>query len=366
MTSFEHHPIKVFTPSYADAANSNAQNLTVKEIVARLPEEFHVTMLCEGDPDPRLQLRRHTRFFRWSAHGNTLRLLPHCLLPPPDIYFFPRTGPLDRVFFDLKKGLRLKTALISYIVTVMNEATATGMIARSIHEGDVVFGNSRYVSDSIRQIAGVRTETIYDGVDRRFYFAPQTKTENRIPIVLYAGSFQPDKRAEFVIHEAARLPQVDFRLAGKGETEKPCRDLARKFGCSNVTFLGHLSSQRLGEEMRHADVFFFPSIVEGNPQVLLQASACGLPCVAMDFYHSDYVVHGKTGFLAGSDAELSACLERLLADAGLRWSFGAAAADQAMQFNWDDIARKWADVFRHAVEKRRVCVGSRHLGQEAS
>lgn len=366
MTNLDHHPIRVFTPSYADAENSNAQNLTVKEIVARLPEEFHVTMLCEGDPDPRLHARRHTRFFRWSAHGNTLRLLPHCLLPPPDIYFFPRTGPLDRVFFDLKKRLRLKTALISYIVTVMNETTATGMIARSVHEGDVVFGNSRRVSDSIRQVLGVGAGVIYDGVDRRFYFPLLKKTENKIPIVLYAGSFQPDKRAEFVIHEAARLPHIDFRLAGKGETEKHCRDLARQFGCSNVTFLGHLSSQRLGEEMRNADVFFFPSVVEGNPQVLLQASASGLPCAAMNFYHTDYVVHEKTGFLAGSDAELSACLNRLLADADLRRSFSAAAADRAMQFNWDDIARQWADVFRHAVEKHRVCVESRHLRQEAS
>ncbi len=46
------------------------------------------------------------------------------------------------------------------------------------------------------------------------------------------------------------------------------RDLAVKLGCQNVEFLGHLTQTQLGEQMRCADIFFFPSIVEGHPQVL--------------------------------------------------------------------------------------------------
>jgi L-malate glycosyltransferase len=364
MTSAEPRPIKVFTPSYADAANTNAQNLTVKEIVARLPQEFHVTMLCEDDPDPRLQARKHTQFFRWSSHGNTLRLLRQCLLPPPDIYFFPRTGPLDRVFFNLKKRLKLKTELIAYIVTAMNEITATGLIARSIQEGNAVFGNSKFVSETIRRVLGIHAGTIYDGVDPRCYFPRAVKTENKILTVLYAGSFRPYKRAEVVIREAERLPNVNFRLAGKGEAEKHCSELAQQFRCSNVTFLGHLSSAGLGQEMRSADIFLFPSVVEGNPQVLLQASACGLPCVAMELYHSDYVINGKTGFLARSDADLSASLDRLLADADLRRSFAAAAVEHSLQFNWDDIASQWAAVFRKAVRERHLRYGQQDFKQD--
>ncbi len=365
MTSFEQRPIKVFTPSYADDTNTNAQNLTVKEIVARLPEDFHVTMLCESDPDPRLKLRRHTRFFRWWAHGNTLRLLPHCLLRPPDIYFFPRIGPLDRMFFNLRNRFRLKSTLISYVVTDVNIARATEMIARSVQEGDIVFGNSKHVSDSIWHSFGVRASTIYDGVDCRYFFPPETRAGRKISTVLYAGAFQPDKRVDFVIREAARLPHVNFRLAGKGVTEKSCHALALQLGCLNIKFLGHLSSRRLGEEMREADVFLFPSIVEGNPQVLLQASACGLPCVAMDCYHSEYVLDGRTGFQARSDEELSARLDCLLADAGLRHAFGAAAAAHATRFDWDDIARQWAEVFRDAIEERFARVRSGQLRHEA-
>jgi glycosyltransferase involved in cell wall biosynthesis len=349
-------PITIFTPSHAGAENTNAQNLTVKEIMARLPEDqFHVTMLCDGDvPDPRLSARRNTRLVQWTKRGNTLRLLRHCLFPPPDIYFFPRTGPLDRAFFELRKRMGLRTAVITYIVMAMSEMTGRGLIGQSVMEGDMVFGNSKHVVETIHQMFGVEASPIYDGIDRRYYFPSPERAPNTAPVVLYAGSLQPRKRVELVIREAARLPGLQFRIAGKGETEEACRDLAQQLGCGNVSFLGHLSPGKLGEEMRKVDIFFFPSILEGNPQVLLQASACGLPCIAMDLYHSDYVVNGKTGFLVAADLDLSRCLGLLAGDSTLRRSFGVAAARHASQFDWNDIAQQWAAVFQEAVARRQL------------
>jgi glycosyltransferase involved in cell wall biosynthesis len=355
MIASKSRPLTIFTPSFAGVSNTNAQNLTVKEIIARLPEDrFYVTMLSEGDdPDPRLIARPNTRLLAWTKHGNTLRLLKHCLFPPPDIYFFPRTGPLDRLFFDARKRLGLKTALITYIVMAMDPFTGGGMIGRSVTEGDVVFANSVHVAETVRRMFGVHATPIYDGVDRRYFFPPEDRAENATPIVLYAGSFQPRKRVELVIQNAARFPRLKFHLAGKGETEHSCRELARQLGCNNVSFPGHLTPQKLGQEMRKADIFFFPSILEGNPQVLLQAGACGLPCIAMDLYHSDYVVNGSTGFLVKSDTELSEKLEQVSSNVGLRRSLGSAAARHASHFDWDKIAEQWAAIFEEAVEQRQ-------------
>jgi len=105
--------------------------------------------------------------------------------------------------------------------------------------------------------------------------------------------------------------------------------------------------------MRQADIFFFPSILEGHPQVLGQAAACGLPCVAMNIYRPEYVVHGKTGYLADSDSELGEALARLLAQPALRNSMGEAAALHSKGFNWDGITLKWAEGFAEAIAKRR-------------
>jgi glycosyltransferase involved in cell wall biosynthesis len=352
MTHLGARPITIFTPSDAAAANSNAQNLTVKEVVARLPDKFHITMLCEGDADPRLQSRANTRLIKWTKRGNTFRLLRHCLFPSPDIYFFPRIGPLDRIFFDLRNRMKLRTALLTYVVMAMNEKTGAGMMRRCILEADTVISNSNHVAETVRHMFGVQSETIYDGIDRRYYYPPEARNRNGAATVLYAGSFQSRKRVELVIRHAARLPGVRFHLAGKGDTENQCRNLAHELGCRNVSFLGHLSPQQLGEEMRKADVFLFPSILEGNPQVLLQAAACGLPSIAMEFYHPDYVVHGKTGFLVQSDSELSAALDHLISDADLRNSFSDAAISHANQFDWDDITVQWGRMFESVAATR--------------
>ena len=346
--------LTLFTPSFADEANTNAQNLTAKEVVSRLPaDRFRVLLLGDGAPDPRILARENTEILRCSRHGNTPRWLTHVLLSKIDVYFFPREGPLDTLFMFFRRSLGLPVALVTYVVMALDGGVGPKM-ARSICEADNVVGNSRYVTQTVKDRFGVETGTIHSGIKRELFHPP---TEARRPksklTVLYAGSFQARKRVHVIIREAANRPSVSFRLVGKGEEEEKCRSLVNELGCRNVTFVGHLSQQELAEEMRKADVFLFPSVVEGHPQVLGQAASCGLPAVAMEKYRPDYVVHGETGYLVKSESELSDKLGLLLSDQDLRLKMSAAAARHALQFDWDKVARDWESVFVEAAAKRR-------------
>jgi glycosyltransferase involved in cell wall biosynthesis len=349
--------ITVFTPSFADDANTNAQNLTAKEIVSRLPpDRFRVLLLGEGAPDPRLRARENTEILRWRRHGNTPRWLTRVLLSKIDIYFFPREGPLDTLFLFFRRSLGLKVALVTYIVMALDEIDVGPTMARSIREADCVFGNSRYVAQTVQDRFGVATGTIYSGIKRDLFHPPiEPRRHGHLSklTVLYAGSFQARKRVNVVIREAANFPSVEFRLVGKGEEEEKLRSLVNELGCRNVTFVGHLSQPELADEMRNADVFLFPSVLEGHPQVLGQAASCGLPAVAMEKYRPDYVVHGETGYLVKSEGELSLKLGLLLSDGDLRLKMSAAAARHAAQFDWDKVARDWESVFVEAAGKRR-------------
>src|SRR2546430_12700115 len=110
--------IKVFTPSFADEADTNAQGLTVREVVTRLdPERFQVTMFYEQAPDPRITARPNTILWQWRKRGNTLRTLLRMAANIPDIYFFPREGPLEQKFFALRRRLRWHTAVVTYMVS---------------------------------------------------------------------------------------------------------------------------------------------------------------------------------------------------------------------------------------------------------
>ena len=344
--------IRFFTPSFADEADTNAQNLTVKEIVSRLPpRQFHVVMFCHGRPDPRIASRPNTTLWQWRAHGNTALSALRILGRIPDIYFFPRLGPLEDLFFYLRKTLGLHTRIVTYYVSGgLDQEPLSTKLARNLREADVVVGNSYHVSSLISKSINRHVPTIYDGVDRRFYFPrDQNSGQNTNLSVLYAGSFRPYKRADLVVREAARWPGVLFRLAGDGEEQNACRALAAQLLCRNVSFLGHLNQSQLGEEMRRADVFFFPSSKEGHPQVLLQAAASGLPCIARRSYHPEFVVHGETGLLANSDQELGEALERLLTDDQLRKSMSVAAPAHVSRFDLDSMAQQWTEVFEAAA-----------------
>jgi len=350
--------ITIFTPSFADETNTNAQNLTVKEVVARLdPEKFHVTMLCEGTADPRIAERPNTKILRWDKHGNTIRIMARLLQGAPQVYFFPREGPLDSAFLQARHWLRLGTALVTYVVSggQLESGVPRPTLARNIREAQAVVGNSKYLTHLLGEKLGITAKTIYDGVDRRYFFPPNPSAAEapRDPKrVLFAGSFRAYKRANLVVEHAARWPEMQFRIAGTGEEERACRELGNQLGCQNVSFLGHLAPQQLGEEMRRASVFLFPSIIEGHPQVLLQAAACGLPSVAMSSYRPEYVVDGKTGYLAKTDSELAERLDALLRNQALRIEMGLAAAEHSRNFEWDHVTRAWSEIFEAVLVER--------------
>ncbi len=347
--------ITVFTPSFADESNTNAQNLTVKEVVARMdPSRFRVVMLGGGAADPRIAARPNTRILQWEKRGNTARILWHMLCHVPDVYFFPREGPLDAVFLSARAKLRWKSALVTYVVSGgLEQDTNRPLLRRAIRECDVVAGNSRNMSETVERLGGRNVQTVYDGIDRRYYYpAAEPRDEAGRPRVLFAGSFRQYKRADLVVREAAKHPGWQFRLAGMGEEQGACQRLATELNCSNVIFAGHLNAAQLGDEMRRARIFFFPSELEGHPQVLGQAAACGLPCVARSSYRPDYVVDGVTGLLVSSDDQMSEALSRLIQDPDVRDQMSSAAIKHAEKFNWDRITEQWQEIMQLAVLNR--------------
>ncbi|MGA9355813.1 MAG: glycosyltransferase family 4 protein [Terriglobales bacterium] len=358
--------ITVFTPSFADDDNTNAQNLTVKEVVARMdPARFRVVMLGLRAPDARIASRRNTQILRWRSRGNTARGLWYLLTHVPDVYFFPREGPLDSTFLSARRRLALKTALVTYVVSGGLEKDDRPQLFRAIREGDIVVGNSRYMAGMAQKLGGKNVQTIYDGIDRRYYYADPGDGAGAGPVptnrgvdaqpnrILFAGSFRGYKRADLMIGAAARHPQWAFRFAGAGEEESACRRRAQELGCQNVQFLGHLNAVQLGEEMRGAQVLFHPSEIEGHPQVLGQAAACGLPCIARKSYDPDYIVDGATGLLASSDEELGHALARLIADSDIRRQMSEAAIKHAAKFEWDGVAAQWSETLERAVAIRQ-------------
>jgi D-inositol-3-phosphate glycosyltransferase len=244
---------------------------------------------------------------------------------------------------------------VTYVVSggELDHGKPRPTLARNIREAGAVVGNSKHMTQMLRDRMRVEACTVYDGIDRCYFFPAQGAKRDETLRALLAGSLRPYKRPAIVVQQALRWPAVQFRLAGDGEELENCRKLIADQNCSNVILLGHLSPQQVGKEMRRADVFFFPSILEGNPQVLVQAAVSGLPAVAMDLYHPDFVLDGETGFLAATDEELQQKLDLLLTRPDLRQAMSQAAIRHAQQFDWDTVTARWQQIFEQVMEARR-------------
>jgi len=132
-------------------------------------------------------------------------------------------------------------------------------------------------------------------------------------------------RVARAIHE--RNPAARLVWIGDGPLRRKMENAARKAGLPPgvLTVAGHREDVR--RLYAAFDVFLMTTRWEGMPYAVLEAMAAGLPVVAVNVPGMDEIVDdGVTGRLAEPDENaLAVQVLRLLADPGLRKTYGAAA-----------------------------------------
>lgn len=99
-------------------------------------------------------------------------------------------------------------------------------------------------------------------------------------LLLSVGELNENKNHQVIIRAIAKLnnPNIHYVVAGVGDKRDYLIDLASKLGVLRQLHL--LGFRKDVSEIYHsADVFCFPSIREGLSVSLMEAMACGLPCV---------------------------------------------------------------------------------------
>jgi glycosyltransferase involved in cell wall biosynthesis len=199
---------------------------------------------------------------------------------------------------------------------------------------DLVRFQPRAPNASVRESLGLRPEHRVIGIVARI------QRQRRFELLLAAMS-----------HLAKRDKSARLLVIGRGtHGEEVAKIPAARLGISDrVVFAGY-------READYVDTLCAVDIVtlvapgsDGTCRALLEAAACGLPAVVIDRGAlSEIVVDGETGLVAGADpAALSAGWQRLLDDASLRASMGAAARRRAqIHFSPARLAEQVEDLYR--------------------
>ena len=167
------------------------------------------------------------------------------------------------------------------------------------------------------------------------------------PVVIFAGSIVPRKGVELLIRTwpqvLAAVPEATLVLVGGFDRptfmtqermqelsrfQESMRSLAAQPECrGSITFAGE--SDHLEDWLRAADVFAFPSEQEGMGNVVLEAMACGLPCVITQFHGMPEAEFGTAGqefiLVPRDEISLAKGLLDVLAEERKRAALGNAA-----------------------------------------
>ena len=162
-----------------------------------------------------------------------------------------------------------------------------------------------------------------------------------------------------LIRAFARFRQThpDYRLVlyGDGPELEPLRQLAQSCAPEAVNFPGRV--QDVAEKLARAEMFVLSSHLEGLPNTLVEAMACGLPCVATDcpMGPAELIRDGENGLLVPvSDTEAMArAMARIADDPAFARRLGAAAAKIRQTNSEDAIGREFEAYFAQVCAQTR-------------
>ena len=181
---------------------------------------------------------------------------------------------------------------------------------------DVVITNSAFTADDVAEVLGVPGERIHvahPGVDPSF--APDgDRVDLGKPYVLTVATLEPRKNLGALVEAYRLLDPAELSLAIAGAAgwgEQPGLETP------GIVRLGYTPHEELPSLYRGAAAVVYPSLFEGFGMPVLEAMACGIPCVAsshpsldeacgdaavrVDPYDPEAIADGIERALAGRD-----------------------------------------------------------------
>jgi glycosyltransferase involved in cell wall biosynthesis len=170
--------------------------------------------------------------------------------------------------------------------------------------------------------------------------------------LVFVGRFAPIKRPDLFLRTVAELkktrPEIRAVMLGDGVLRTTMETLAAELGVQEtVTFAGLRPD--VESYVRRSRIFVNTSDSEGLPLSVMEAMACGVPCVVSDVGDMrDLVKDGVNGHVvAGRTArDFADRIEPLLANPTLLAQFRLAARAAAESCEISAVAGQWTEILR--------------------
>jgi glycosyltransferase involved in cell wall biosynthesis len=185
-------------------------------------------------------------------------------------------------------------------------------------------------------------DTAIDGREQVAVCVSKLRYEKGIDVLLQAWC---------LVHQQA--PQARLIIVGDGGLRFQLECLAKALGIAHsVEFTGLQSD--IPAQLHRGSLAVLPSRWEGMPNALLEAMACGLPCVATRVSGSeDIIQHGVNGLLVESEdyRDMALALLTLLHDPLLAQKYGQAARETVeSHYSLEQVMDRYVELYQRIAE----------------
>lgn len=144
---------------------------------------------------------------------------------------------------------------------------------------------------------------------------------------------------------------LHYLICGIGQEKENLERLATEKGISDrVHFLGFRTDVK--ELMKISDIFLFTTLQEGMPRSMMEAMACGLPCVASKIRGNvDLLDEGKGGYLreVTDVTGFSECLTKLVNDDLLRKQMSAHNLEAIKMYDVEVVKNEIKQIYSEVL-----------------
>ena len=195
-----------------------------------------------------------------------------------------------------------------------------------------------------------RVVAVHNGIDHQRYYPPETPPQNEVFTIKYLGGLGvPHKNAQALLQTAQLLQEknVFFRLeiGGYLPDGHALRRYAAAHGLHTVHFAGFVLENDMTSFYQTADLFLFPSLLEGFGFPPLEAMACGTPAVVSDIPVLREVL-GEAALYAPTTPEgYAQAIMTVMEQPELLAEKRQQAIAQAARYTWEKTAQQMIDLY---------------------
>ncbi len=153
----------------------------------------------------------------------------------------------------------------------------------------------------------------------------------------------------------AKNPEWQLEIYGRFDASEGLEQLTKSLQIENSVYFFE-PQKNIIDHYLQSSIYVMSSRFEGFGMVLIEAMACGIPCVSFDcpFGPSDIITNEVDGFLVenGNTNALAQKLSLLIEDTELRLKMGQHAKENVKRFLPENIMQQWDELFKSVVNQK--------------